>query len=175
MRVEQIAVFRTVHVDPGIRLVWIAFIFLKPKSENESGRGSTAEKKSPAQPQTRLSRKKGGKSEHAPHHLPTSYRRSQLRRSPARDAKNALRGRLCRWHGRITIALNSRHGLQASSWKRSCWLWNPPWLLSLTVRSSPDGFRQRVRASDSASSGSASHRAFQTRCRSRKSASLSLA
>ena len=41
MRVEQIAVFRTVHVDPGIRLVWIAFIFLKLKSENESGRGST--------------------------------------------------------------------------------------------------------------------------------------
>jgi hypothetical protein len=49
MRVEQIAVFRTVHVDPSICFVWIAFIFLKLKSENESGRGST-EKKSPAQP-----------------------------------------------------------------------------------------------------------------------------
>jgi hypothetical protein len=44
MRVEQIAVFRTVHVDPSIRFVWIAFIFLKLKSENESGRGSTEKK-----------------------------------------------------------------------------------------------------------------------------------
>jgi hypothetical protein len=54
MRVEQIAVFRTVHVDPRIRFVWIAFIFLTLKSENESGRGSTTEKKSPVQPQTWL-------------------------------------------------------------------------------------------------------------------------
>ena len=112
MRVQQIAVLCTIHVEPGIGLVKAAFITLF-KIHSRLNVAVLHTKLIAIRIEGRCIK------QHVPDR-PTLYLHSQLRRAPARNGRRSFLGAERKAQIKITIALKSRHGLQASSWNMVC-------------------------------------------------------